>query len=597
MPSARRGSIRLWQTGLFIVVIVVAILILSGSLSAGLKVTLTRMAETSEVRNASALARRLENELPLTVRGTGPIREVVREYRGVYGGGIWVYDNESNLLESTYDNAPVDAMLEAARLGAIGEAGSFASSDLSPNGLVVAGKPLHGPDGEVLGTVVTASPADQHVAILQAVRDRLWVTFWISLVVAGLLGFGFAEIIRRRMKAMSDAAAAIAAGDFEQRLPVVLVPGEIMDLAESYNSMAAELGVAFSEARESRRQVVAVVESMAEGLIALDPVGAVRIMNPEALRLLSVPEGEPPPESEVAGRSVREFIDDADVLSMIDSALAGKSASGTVALGPFVVLFNCTPLPDAEGDVEGAVVLLADVTEQHRIEDAQRRFVADASHEMRTPVAALKGMLELLADGASRVPEVRDDFISTMQGETDRLGRLVADLLTLAQLEAGSLRLRSERTRAADLLGDVARVMQTLAEQADVQLVVDADDPDVQVDADKDRVVQVLLSFTDNALKHSPAGTAIHLSAQRRGGAVHFEVTDEGPGMTAEQIESVFERFYRADTARVGGAGTGLGLAIAKEIVEAHGSSIEVRSAPGEGASFGFDLPASQTES
>ncbi|PKQ29558.1 MAG: hypothetical protein CVT60_04760 [Actinobacteria bacterium HGW-Actinobacteria-10] len=590
MSSAGRGSIRFWQTGLFIIVIVVAILILSGSLSAGLKVTLTRMAETSETRNASSLARRLENELPLTVRGTGPIRDVVEEYRDVYGGGIWVYDRDGNLLESTYDNAPVDALLEAARLGAAGEAASFASSDLRPNGLVVAGKPLHGPDGEVLGTVVTASSADFAVAILQAVRDRLWVTFWISLVVAGLLGFGFAELMRRRMKAMSDAAAAIAAGDFEQRLPVAFVPGEIMDLAESYNAMAEELGVAFSEARESRRQIAAVVESMAEGLLALDSGGAVRVVNPEAVRLLSLPAGD------LTGRPVREFVNDQAVLAGIDSALAGKPASGTVELGPFVVLFNCTPLSDAGESIEGAVVLFADVTEQHRIEEAQRRFVADASHEMRTPIAALKGMLELLADGAKEVPEVRDDFIGTMQGEADRLGRLVADLLTLAQLESGSLHLKLERAFAADLLVDVARVMQNLAEQADVRLVVEALDPDARVEVDRDRLVQVLLSFTDNALKHSPPGAVIHLCARRLDGVVRFEVRDQGAGMTAEQIENVFERFYRADTARVAGAGTGLGLAIAKEIVEAHGSRIIVESAPGQGASFAFELPDSQTK-
>ncbi|MHB9003371.1 MAG: sensor histidine kinase [Coriobacteriia bacterium] len=591
MPSAGRGSIRLWQTGLFIIVIVVAILILSGSLSAGLKVTLTRMAETSEVRNASSLARRLENELPLTVRGTGPLREVVEEYRDVYGGGIWVYDRDGNLLESTYDNAPVDALLEAARLGAAGEDASFASSDLRPNGLVVAGKPLHGPDGEVLGTVVTASPADSAVAILQAVRDRLWVTFWISLVVAGLLGFGFAELIRRRMKVMSDAAAAIAAGDFEQRLPVAFVPGEIMDLAESYNSMAEELGVAFAEARESRRQIAAVVESMAEGLLALDSAGLVRVINPEAVRLLSLPADD------LTGRPVREFVDDPEVLAGVDSALAGEPASGTVALGQFIVLFNCTPLSNAGEMIEGAVVLLADVTEQHRIEDAQRRFVADASHEMRTPVAALKGMLELLADGAKEVPEVRDDFINTMQGEADRLGRLVADLLTLAQLEAGSLRLKLERAYAADLLVDVARVMQNLAEHVDVRLVVDAQDSDARVEVDRDRLIQVLLSFTDNALKHSPPGAVIHLRARRLDDMMRFEVRDQGAGMTAEQIDNVFERFYRADTARVGGVGTGLGLAIAKEIVEAHGSRIIVESAPGHGASFAFDLPMSQTKS
>ncbi len=242
--------------------------------------------------------------------------------------------------------------------------------------------------------------------------------------------------------------------------------------------------------------------------------------------------------------------------------------------------------------VSGAVLLLADVTEQHRVEDAQRRFVADASHEMRTPIAALKGILELLDDGAKNVPEVRDDFIHTMQFEADRLGRLVADLLTLARLEAGSLRLRLSQEYVADLLGDVANVMQTLAEQAGVTLSVEVPEDDLRVTADRDRVVQVLLSFTDNALKHSPSGTAIHLYAKREGDAIRLGVADEGPGIEPEEVSRVFERFYRTDAARSGHGGTGLGLAIAKEIVEAHGSSIDVESTLGAGTTFSFALPS-----
>ncbi len=585
MALRRRGSIRLWQTELFLIVIVVAMLILSGSLSAGLKVTLARMAETSELRNVSALARQLEPEFPIATSGMVRMRELVAQYRDIYGGGIWVYDTEGNLLESSYDVAPTDAVLESARLGALNESASYAASDLRPDGWVAASKSLHGPDGRLEGAVVTASDVDLSVAIMQAVRDRLWVTFWVSLAVAGLLGFGFSEIVSRRIRAMNDAAAAMAAGDFEQRISAGFVPDEVRDLADSYNTMAATLGDAFGDIQESRRQIAAVVDSMAEGVIAFDSSGVVVVTNPVAVRLLAVPDRD------LLGMSVETITTEPAVLEIVHRGLSGESASETVPLGQFTVLLHCTPLLD-DDVVSGAVLLLADVTEQHRVEDAQRRFVADASHEMRTPIAALKGILELLDDGAKNVPEVRDDFIHTMQFEADRLGRLVADLLTLARLEAGSLRLRLSQEYVADLLGDVANVMQTLAEQAGVTLSVEVPEDDLRVTADRDRVVQVLLSFTDNALKHSPSGTAIHLYAKREGDAIRLGVADEGPGIEPEEVSRVFERFYRTDAARSGRGGTGLGLAIAKEIVEAHGSSIDVESTLGAGTTFSFALPS-----
>jgi PAS domain S-box-containing protein len=584
MPARPRGSIRLWQTGLFIIVIVVAMLVLSGTLSAGLTVTLTRMAETSELRNASALAQRLSPDFPLAASGSPRVADVVAEYRGIYGGGIWVYDREGALLESAHDAGPVEAVLQSARDSVLGGRASYAVSDLRSGGWVVASKPVHGPDGALEAVVVTASSVDQPVAILQAARDRLWVAFWVSLVIAGLLGFGFSELIGRRIRAMSVAAAAMAAGDFEQRISAGLVPDEVEELALSYNSMAETLGEAFGSIQESRRQIAAVVESMAEGVLAFDDSGIVRVSNPEALRLLGAPDGD------LTGTPVEDLTAEPDVLEIVRAGLGGASAARTVRLGPFVVLLHCTPLLDSDGAADGAVLVLADVTERHRVEDAQRRFVADASHEMRTPVAALKGMLELLVDGAQDVPEVRDDFMRTMQVEVDRLGRLVADLLTLAQLEAGSLRVAPAPESAAELLEGVARVMTTLAEQAGVTLSVEVPDTDLRVLADRDRIAQVLLSFTDNALKHSPTGATVHLSAQRRDGSVRLEVADEGVGIDADELSRVFERFYRSDAARAGG-GAGLGLAIAKEIVEAHGSTIDVTSTPGSGTTFGFELP------
>lgn len=583
MQARRRGSIRLWQTELFIVVIVVAILILSGSLSAGLKATLTRMTETTELRNASALAQRVEPTLPIGIGGTALVRGVLTEFRKIYGGGIWVYGPEGDLLESAFDTAPTDAALESALIWGLDQSTSYVTSDLRTNGWVIAAQQVKGPDDTFEGVVVTASTADQSAAILRSVRDRLWVTFWVSLVIAGLLGFGFSEIMSRRMREMSDAAAAMAAGDFKQRLTAGFVPDEVQDLAESYNQMAAKLGEAFGEIEESRRRIAVVVESMAEGVLAFDAEGVVRVANPEAARLLAVrPE-------EAAGMTVDDLTANAEIIGAVRSALSADSTVRTVSLGERMILIHCTPLLEEDGAVDGAVLVLSDVTDRHRMEAAQRRFVADASHEMRTPIAALKGMLELLEDGAKDVPKVRDDFIHTMQMEADRLSRLVGDLLTLARLEAGNLKLELAPEPAAELLDEVACLMRTLADQSDVALLVEAP-TGVSVMADRDRVTQVLVSFTDNALKHSPAGTTIHLRAQPRADMVRFEVADEGPGIAPDELDRVFERFYRADSAREG-SGTGLGLAIAKEIVEAHGSAITVQSELGAGTIFGFELP------
>jgi signal transduction histidine kinase len=586
MPPRQGASIRLWQTELFVVVIMVAILILSGSLSAGLKSTLTAMAKASGLRNAAALARRVEPALSSTGQDSNQLQKVIAEYRGIYGGGIWVYDHDGTLLKSAYDVAPPQAVLDSAKFAGLVGKSRYAEADMSQNGWVVVAQPVGGAGKKRAGVVVAASSVEDSLAILGAVRDRLWITFWVSLIVAGLLGFGFAELIGRRIRSMSDAAAAIAAGDFEQRMPTGFVPYEVRDLAVSYNSMAARLGEAFGAVRESERQIAAVVESMAEGVVSFDSHGAVAVINPEAIRLLAVPDRE------LVGVPAEVLVADPIALEIIRAGLDGQSAVQTASLGQFTVLLHCTPLLDADGTVEGAVLLLGDVTEQRRIEDAQRRFVADASHELRTPIAALKGILELLTDGAMDDPAVRDDFIRTMQVESDRLSRLVADLLTLARLDAGSLQLNIAPEWASDLLGDVAGVMRTLAERAGVELSVELPDGDLRALADRDRVVQVLLSFTDNALKHSAADSTVHLRARKHDDNVWLEVADEGSGIEPEELSRVFERFYRADVARAGGGGTGLGLAIAKEIVEAHGSAIEVHSTPAQGTTFGFDLPA-----
>ncbi len=580
-----RTSVRLWQTELFVVVIVVAILILSGSLSTGLKRTLTEMGRMSLMRNATAISARLEPDFPPTAGSLASIRSSMDEYRSIYGGSIWVYDAQGNLVASSADVSPAEGELATARDEALAGTPPYATYDIRAGALAIGSKAIGDEPSGRSGVVVIAEPVAGSLAILDSVRERLWITFWVSLTVAGLLGFAFSEFIGRRVRRMSRAAAAIAGGDFEQRLPTGFVPDEINDLAESYNRMAAKLGEAFSALQEREREIAVVVESMAEGVIAFDAAGTVRVINPEAIRLLDIPA------TELGRVPARALTGDPAVLDVIGAGLLGGAVSATTRLGETTVLLHCTPLLDEAGAVAGAVLLIADVTEQRRIEEAQRRFVADASHEMRTPIAALKGMLELLNDGAKDDADVRDDFLRTMQLEVDRLGRLVADLLTLAQLEAGSFNLTREPHSAAAMFGDVVDVLRPLAERAGVTLAAELPDADLTVDADRDRIVQVLLGFVDNAIKHAPSGSTVHLRAHRRGERVAvLEVADEGSGIPAEQIAHVFDRFYRADESRAS-KGAGLGLAIAKEIVEAHDSAIRVESSAETGTTFRFELP------
>jgi len=585
MARRRRPSVRLWQTELFVIVIVVAILILSVSLSSDLQRTLRQLGERDRLSDASALALTLSPDFPLTDESRAVLREHVLQFRLIYGDDVWVYTPDGTLVYSANDGGPDATTLELARVGGLGDSPPYVHMDLAPNGYSVAGRAIYDVAGKKVGSVVIAEKVTRSLAVLNAVRDRLWVTFWIALTVSGLLGFGFAEFIGRRVRRMTRAAADIAGGDFDQQLPTGLVPDELAELAESYNRMATTLGQAFATLHAQEHEIAAVVESMGEGVVAFGPDRTVRVMNPEAAILLGLES-----EDGFVGQHISDLNGDPEILDLVERGLDGTAGTGITVLGERTVLLHVTPIAPTEDSPAGAVLLMGDITEQKRIEEAQRRFVSNASHEMRTPIAALKGLLELLDSGAKDVPEVRDDFLKTMSLEVDRLDRLVADMLTLAQFEAGSLTLHPEPVGVDALLREIATVMRPLAQRAGIELATSLLEGGLEVDCDRDRVKQVLLGFVDNAIKYSSRGTRIELAAIHRGDSVTLQVRDQGAGIEPEIIPHLAERFYRVDESR-GIKGTGLGLAIAKEIIEAHGSTIAVTSEVGRGSTFGFELP------
>jgi signal transduction histidine kinase len=225
-------------------------------------------------------------------------------------------------------------------------------------------------------------------------------------------------------------------------------------------------------------------------------------------------------------------------------------------------------------------------------DEAQRQFVASASHELRTPVAALKGAIEILEDGADEKPATRARFLGTMRVEVERLQRLVDHLFTLAQVDAGRLVLHERAENLSDVIDVVVTSMGPLAEEAGVTIRSQTAEPGPIARFDRDRITQVLVALVDNAIKHSGPGDVVTVSAGARADRVEVTVSDTGTGIAPEAMPRIYERFYTDRAAESGGRrGSGLGLSIAKEVIEAHGSAITAESTLGVGTTFRFTLP------
>jgi signal transduction histidine kinase len=577
-------SVRLWQTALFVTVITVAMLVLSLTLMSTLETSIRDLAREQLSKDADELAGIIAPYFPLDDAGRAEVHRHVLRFEQTFDEDVWVFDKDGRVVESWNTRTQPGGLLETAKRAVLGSDLLYTYVDLDERSIALGGDSIRDGSGATQGGVVVATRGAEVTRILRASRDQLVVAFFVALAVSGLLGFVFSEVITRQVKRLATAAEAIANGDFSQRLRRGPVPDEIAGLAESYNRMAEQLGHAFATVASKEREIAAVVESMAEGVVAVDGAQVIRLVNPVASVLLGTSV------QSMLGRRLAEIPGGAELAGPVDDALAGRQSSGTLAFGDRILHLHGAPF--APGATEGgAVLLLRDITEQKRWEHAQRAFTANASHELRTPIAALKGFIELLQAGAKERVEIRDDFLETMQVEVDRLQRLVSDLFTLAQLDMGELHLEIGAQRADDMIGDVVAVMSPLAAEAGVTLSSRIAPEVSTVLCDRDRVVQVLLGFVDNALKHTPRTGRVTVWAAREDGKVRLGVRDTGPGIRAGAADRVFDRFFSVKTdSPTSQRGTGLGLAIAKEIVEAHGSGIDVRSQPGRGADFSFPL-------
>ena len=445
-----------------------------------------------------------------------------------------------------------------------------------------------------------ALPLAQIDSALAEIRRRLWAASLVLLVLGGAVSFYLSRSFSTRVERLKEFSRRVAAGDFHP-LAREDFSDELADLALALNDTAAQLGQTIRTLTDERNRSATILRSMVEGVAVVDAKERIIFCNQAFREILGLEA------TSCEGRPLIEVLRQSDLLGVIREALDGREVvQSEVVVGtirPRSFSMTAAPLPAhaSEGPLEraaraeGAVVALHDITELRWLERVRRDFVANVSHEFKTPLTAIQGFAETLLAGALEDRENNRRFLAIIRDHANRLARLTDDLLTLSRIEAGKLELELRPTSPVEIIEPCLETTGLKAKAKRIVLSVEFSDDFPPVRGDAGRLREVLQNLLDNAVQYTPAGGQIHVSLALRDHQAVFTVTDTGIGIPQAEQERVFERFYRVDAARSREAGgTGLGLSIAKHIVEAHGGRIWVESAVGQGSRFHFSVPLAE---
>lgn len=422
------------------------------------------------------------------------------------------------------------------------------------------------------------------------ISDLSWRFFQIvmqammfGLLAAILLSFLLSKTITTPIERITEGARSIAEGNFDQDLGVQS-SDEIGELTRSFNYMAQRLKSTVGEVQGERDKLSTLFLHMTDGVAAFTTDGRLIHMNPATENLLGVRMGSDLTFDELFSDLDMPNSDETVMRSFLTSEITRRGRVLSITLAPYGAL-------DGEG---GVISVIHDITEQRRLDDARREFVANVSHELRTPLTNIRSYTETLLDAAGDIPlDTEKQFLGVISSESERMARIVTDLLTLSKLDYGRMELRMTRFSLSELLKKVANAMKLTAENSGHEMIVEAPDSLPDIVADRERIEQVVVNILSNAVKYTPAGGHVRLAACMVGtNRVRITVEDDGVGIPAADVPRLFERFYRVDKARSRAAGgTGLGLAIAKEIVEQHEGKIALASEYGKGTTVTIVLP------
>ncbi len=454
--------------------------------------------------------------------------------------------------------------------------------------------PLTGPDGKVIGAFRLSLPLAVVNTNIGALKFKLLLFAAFLALIAMGIGLWLSRRLSRPLEKVRTSVVQMAEGNLDKRIPAAGPVEEINALAESVNSLAVQLKLRISDITSRKNELSTILGSMSEGVIAVDPELRMITVNKAAQEILGLEMDS------AGGHTLYEVLRNPDMQTFVEELLTRRTSSEAEiewdADGKRLLILRGSIMMDTETDQpSGAVVVIRDITRMRKLEEMRRDFVANVSHEIKTPITAIKTSIETLSAEEDAFPPPLRKFLEIISRHADRLSDLVSDVLSLSALESGAASLESLFTfreeNLAGILKTAIELCRSRAETANVKLVLECRD-DITVTADASLLEQAVVNLVDNAVKYSPAGGTVRIIGSVSGTHAVIDVCDNGCGIPASEHERIFERFYRVDKARSRKlGGTGLGLAIVKHIALAHHGRVRLESAPGHGSTFIIELP------
>ena len=500
-------------------------------------------------------------------------RSIGRGFK-VWDASMYAYDACGDLFaypaseDSTVNKDAISGLLQNVLKGE-----SVYSPSTKNHAGVLIGEPVVSRFGNVIGALFLVKPLNELNAAMGSLIYALIISMIASSLIMILPAYLGSRSIVRPIRQMNVTANAMAGGNFTAKAEEEGTD-ELVQLGRSLNHLSAALSATISDLTLEKNRLHAVINGIGEGIIAIDAEGKIIKTNSAALRLL----GGSYADDITALPAYRQAAED------IGCVLGGETVSKELKVRDRILRVAITPLTDG-GRGEGAVMLVRDITEASRLEQTRTEYVANVSHELRTPIASIRGLADALNDGLVKKDEDKARYYGYILRESMRLSRLIDDLLELSRLQSGTIAFKKQFISINELIEDVADRYVSAAREKGLNVEIDIGEP-YKVYTNPDRAEQVLVALTDNAIKYGYSGT-LRFSAEKKGDSLYISVSNPG-SIADEDIDHVFERFYKADKAHAG-QGTGLGLSIVNEVLGLLGERIWAKSENGT-VTFTFTL-------
>lgn len=588
-------SVQMKLVLIYMLLIIIAMQIMGLYFANKLEATLKTNFETSILERLKIVEFSVKEEMNKTQNEDGTQLEdnLSTIINGLSSGDITevqIISSHSRILATSDENnqkrvgqRSSEAIVQSA-LNSATQMENIALDDSSKRIWVVA-KPIQS-GGKVIGVLYVKANIESVFDQMNMINKILAGGTALALLITMVLGIFISKTITKPISDMRRQAQAMAKGNYSRKVKVY-GDDEIGQLAVAFNHLTNRLQEAQSTTEGEKRKLASVLTNMTDGVIATDRKGKIMLINDPAQKLLKSEQNELMGRSLTAVLGLDEEYTFEDLIHMQESVNLDFSTFEQ----PYIWRATFSVIQKETGFVNGLITVLHDITEQEKIEMERRDFVSNVSHELRTPLTTMRSYLEALSDGALQEPELAKQFLGVAQTETERMIRLVTDLLQLSRMDSREYELNTD---FVDFVKFFNRIIDRfeMAKSKEITFIRELPTMPLYVEIDTDKVTQVIDNIISNAQKYSPDGGSIRFTVTANDGELLVEIKDTGMGIPKEQVDRIFDRFYRVDRARARSmGGTGLGLAISREMIMAHNGKIWAESIEGQGTSVFFTLP------